>query len=306
MKNKLLTGLAAILLAGGLPHDISAQKREYMQGNVHDVKYELTTQKDFPKYKLEEQCLFNNCYTFWEYTPKSNELNFSVSNNDEQTNVFEVEGNVSIESQKYIPIKIGDNINVTNLNITRTSYEKLKKRAKEKQGFGFSVDITDRDLKFKLPEININGTKYIVLKEMLDNSNKQKDLSFYLIPKTKGTKISFPNQPFTEENGYEIQAQIFCSKDGGVYQPIAENKITLNSEGGNYPAGIREQDTSKTNTQLKKEETQEYTIKAGDTFYNLADRFYGTGKDAYWIQKSNPNVDPSKLKIGQKIIIPKR
>jgi LysM repeat protein len=61
-----------------------------------------------------------------------------------------------------------------------------------------------------------------------------------------------------------------------------------------------------TTIQTKKEETQEYIIKTGDTFYNIADRFYGTGKDAYWIQKSNPNVDPSKLKVGQKIFIPKR
>jgi nucleoid-associated protein YgaU len=58
--------------------------------------------------------------------------------------------------------------------------------------------------------------------------------------------------------------------------------------------------------QEKKEETQEYVIKPGDTFYNLADKFYGTEKDAYWIQKANSNVNPSKLKVGQKIIIPKR
>lgn len=60
------------------------------------------------------------------------------------------------------------------------------------------------------------------------------------------------------------------------------------------------------NTPMKKEETQEYIIKTGDTFYNIADKFYGTGKDAYWIQKANPNIDPSKLKAGQRILIPKR
>jgi LysM repeat protein len=65
-----------------------------------------------------------------------------------------------------------------------------------------------------------------------------------------------------------------------------------------------QEDTIK--NQVKKEETQEYIIKPGDTFYNLANKFYGTEKDAYWIQKANPNVDPSKLKVGQKINIPKR
>ena len=45
-----------------------------------------------------------------------------------------------------------------------------------------------------------------------------------------------------------------------------------------------------------------YTIKSGDTLYNLARR-YGTTVDA--IMKMNPGIDPNNLKVGQVICIPK-
>lgn len=48
--------------------------------------------------------------------------------------------------------------------------------------------------------------------------------------------------------------------------------------------------------------TFSYTVKAGDTFYNLASR-YNTTVDA--IMKANPGVDPNRLQIGQTICIPR-
>lgn len=47
--------------------------------------------------------------------------------------------------------------------------------------------------------------------------------------------------------------------------------------------------------------TRSYTIKAGDTFYNLAIR-YNTTVDA--IIRANPNANPNQLRIGQRICIP--
>lgn len=44
-----------------------------------------------------------------------------------------------------------------------------------------------------------------------------------------------------------------------------------------------------------------YTIKSGDTFYILAQR-YGTTTDA--IRRANPGVNPNNLQIGQIICIP--
>lgn len=47
--------------------------------------------------------------------------------------------------------------------------------------------------------------------------------------------------------------------------------------------------------------TSPYTIRAGDTFFTLANRF-NTTVDA--IMRANPGVDPNRLQIGQIICIP--
>lgn len=44
-----------------------------------------------------------------------------------------------------------------------------------------------------------------------------------------------------------------------------------------------------------------YTIKSGDTFYNLARRYFTTPTA---IATANPNVDPNNLTVGSRIIIP--
>jgi len=46
---------------------------------------------------------------------------------------------------------------------------------------------------------------------------------------------------------------------------------------------------------------QEYTIQKGDSFYTIAKKFSVTAKA---IQDANPNVNPTKLQIGHKIVIP--
>lgn len=48
--------------------------------------------------------------------------------------------------------------------------------------------------------------------------------------------------------------------------------------------------------------TQPYTIRSGDTLYNLAIRF-NTTVDA--IMRANPGIDPNNLQIGQVICIPR-
>jgi LysM repeat protein len=45
----------------------------------------------------------------------------------------------------------------------------------------------------------------------------------------------------------------------------------------------------------------EYVIQRGDTFSSIAPKFHVTVKA---LQTANPNVDPAKLQIGQKIMIP--
>jgi len=45
----------------------------------------------------------------------------------------------------------------------------------------------------------------------------------------------------------------------------------------------------------------EYTVEAGDTFYSIGKKF---GVSYLAIQSANPDVDPRRLKPGQKIVIP--
>ncbi|MFY9506836.1 MAG: LysM domain-containing protein [Caldicoprobacterales bacterium] len=47
--------------------------------------------------------------------------------------------------------------------------------------------------------------------------------------------------------------------------------------------------------------TQPYIVRAGDTFYSLAQRFNTT---VMAIMRANPGVDPNRLMIGQTICIP--
>jgi nucleoid-associated protein YgaU len=47
-----------------------------------------------------------------------------------------------------------------------------------------------------------------------------------------------------------------------------------------------------------------YTVKAGDSFWVIAEKHYGNGKYFYLINEANPKVDSRSLKAGQQIILP--
>ncbi|MBC7782662.1 MAG: LysM peptidoglycan-binding domain-containing protein [Burkholderiales bacterium] len=50
--------------------------------------------------------------------------------------------------------------------------------------------------------------------------------------------------------------------------------------------------------------SKSYTVKKGDTLFSIAKTNYGTGRDWQKIASANPGVTPSKLKVGQQIVIP--
>jgi hypothetical protein len=52
-------------------------------------------------------------------------------------------------------------------------------------------------------------------------------------------------------------------------------------------------------------ETFAYQIKAGDSYASVIEQFYGNRYSWDRIEKINPDVDPSMLKIGQTILVPK-
>lgn len=52
-------------------------------------------------------------------------------------------------------------------------------------------------------------------------------------------------------------------------------------------------------------EFTEYTVQAGDTFASIARRFYGSSGKAELIARANPLVDPTRIKNGRVLKIPK-
>lgn len=55
---------------------------------------------------------------------------------------------------------------------------------------------------------------------------------------------------------------------------------------------------------IKENDSKKYTIKQGDTLWDLADKNYGDGSRWKEIAKANKITDPRKLMIGQNIVIP--
>lgn len=49
---------------------------------------------------------------------------------------------------------------------------------------------------------------------------------------------------------------------------------------------------------------EEYSVQSGDTLTSIAQKKYGDSKHVAVILKANPSLDPKRLKIGQKLILP--
>jgi 5'-nucleotidase / UDP-sugar diphosphatase len=47
-----------------------------------------------------------------------------------------------------------------------------------------------------------------------------------------------------------------------------------------------------------------YTVKAGDTLYHIAKERYGDGKKWRMIAAANPDVTPTALRVGQRLVMP--
>lgn len=71
----------------------------------------------------------------------------------------------------------------------------------------------------------------------------------------------------------------------------------------NQPASVKlEFDTIK--PEVKPEDEKVHIVRPGDTLYGIAEKYYGRGELWTVIQRSNPKINPDRLLVGQKIIIP--
>ncbi|HZJ99998.1 MAG TPA: LysM peptidoglycan-binding domain-containing protein, partial [Tissierellaceae bacterium] len=53
-----------------------------------------------------------------------------------------------------------------------------------------------------------------------------------------------------------------------------------------------------------KADNRQYTIKRGDTLWDLAQKYYGNPYQWTKIAQANKNLDPKRLQVGKKLIIP--
>ncbi len=63
--------------------------------------------------------------------------------------------------------------------------------------------------------------------------------------------------------------------------------------------------TEKKQTPVKQLSEKTYAIQEGDDLWHIAEKFYGSGFNAYDISLANKMNDASLLETGQKIVIPK-
>ena len=55
---------------------------------------------------------------------------------------------------------------------------------------------------------------------------------------------------------------------------------------------------------VAQKQVQSYVVKEGDDLWNISERFYGSGFNAYDISLANKIFDSSSLEVGKKLILP--
>ena len=115
--------------------------------------------------------------------------------------------------------------------------------------------------------------------------------------------------------GYDPQLDDYGGQDPSPYAYTTEEFTPMDS--GNRSA-TNERFTSSserfttTESVLSQERTtprlttfnRTYVVRRGDTLWSIAVREYGSGQRWRDIAEANPNLNPTKLRIGQQIILP--
>ncbi len=277
--NKLaIGGLALLALVGSS----CAPKRQFADNHLHGDKVQLskTTNKEIP-YKKEMSTMFHENYYFKEADNNyENSLDFEIvpeKYSYDRLNPKKKTVKVDYEHE-FVPLKLKAKSGkwATQLEIVyyKASIENIPIEKKFKKTI-----ITEKGTKYELPAVKVKGQEYLVLKALQKRPGM---LDLYFVPFTENLEILIDSKGnITLENLVE-----------GIYRPGVDQKDTKNSSSGTT-ARIKE---NSNNT-----EGIYHKIEKGDTYWSLAEEYWGTGKESDEIQKLNPNIKPKDLKIGQKI-----
>jgi nucleoid-associated protein YgaU len=93
-----------------------------------------------------------------------------------------------------------------------------------------------------------------------------------------------------------LSAAIWCLEYSAENEYLIEK--TLISGASPTPGGVTPPISVQTGI------TYTYTVVSGDTFFSIAQKFYGDGNKYTLIEQANHGVDPNNLQIGQVLNIP--
>ena len=97
------------------------------------------------------------------------------------------------------------------------------------------------------------------------------------------------SEPLSLEREYDTDA------DTEVEDVMSTSESDSEVVSASPPSAMEEPEPVQVNT---------YTVQRGDTLWSIAERTYGDGKRWRDIVTANAGLDPTKLRVGQKIILP--
>lgn len=272
-------GLASILIAGTLLTSSCATKRQFAENHLYgdDIAFSKTTNKDV-LYKKEMQTMFHENYYFKEADNSyKNTLDFEIvpeKYSYDRINPVKKKTKVDFEHE-FVPLRVkGKNGRwITQVEIVdyKAAIENIPIENKFQK-----IIITEDGKKYEWPAVKVKGNEYLVVKALEERPGM---LRLYFTPLTENLDI------------------LINSKGNITLENIAE---------GFYRPGVDQKDTKRNSKEtigkiIENNQGIYHTIKKGDTYWGLAEKYWGTGKESDEIQKLNPSIKPTQLKIGQKI-----
>jgi nucleoid-associated protein YgaU len=122
------------------------------------------------------------------------------------------------------------------------------------------------------------------------------------------------------EPSFQVQGDAVIKKVTGNFEGFQGMGARLDLDepvrlaGGTPPAPSQSQPQTQPQTQAQPQAQaqpqpdpdsgQQHTYQEGETFYSLAEQYYGDGEQWPRIRDANPELDPDNLEAGQVITIP--